>query len=66
MTTLTPLMTGKVTLLMWMEVLTCQSRNLATYKEAIKGDKPGIWVYCPLKKLLSTMPRTIQIWKSPP
>jgi len=24
---------------------------IATYEQAIKGDKPGIWIYCASKKL---------------
>jgi nucleoside-diphosphate-sugar epimerase len=26
-------------------------RNPATYEQAVKGDKPGIWVYCASKAL---------------
>lgn len=29
-------------------------RNPATYEEAIKGDKPGIWIYSASKKLAET------------
>jgi len=30
---------------------TANDWNPATYEEAIKGDKPGIWIYCASKKL---------------
>ncbi|KIM80553.1 hypothetical protein PILCRDRAFT_89533 [Piloderma croceum F 1598] len=43
----------KAWLILPMEVhLSCiKVQSPATYKEATKGDKPGIWVYCTLKVL---------------
>jgi nucleoside-diphosphate-sugar epimerase len=32
-------------------MLTYESRNPATYDQAVKGDKPGMWVYCASKTL---------------
>jgi hypothetical protein len=31
--------------------LTREPRNPATYEDAAKGDKPGIWIYCASKAL---------------